>query len=126
MGIIEQAKLDVQDITSNLDGFGVTLTLTAPTSETIDVVGLHTKHHLSLDFETGRALNSTNAHCSFSETELIDLGFISIRNSKGEVDLKGYKVDIKDSTGTLKNYVIKEWFPDETVGLIVCILGQYE
>jgi hypothetical protein len=34
-------------------------------------------------------------------------------------------VNVKDSTGNLRNYVIMENFPDETLGMITCILGDY-
>jgi len=122
MGLIEQAQSDIKDITSNLDEFGVSMTFTAPTNETATVNGLHSKHHMSVDTD-GNMINSKNAHISVSEALLTAKNYPVRKN--GEVDFKDHKVSVKDSTGIIKNYVIREWFPDETIGLITCILGNH-
>lgn len=125
MSLIDQAKEDWKTITSNTDEFGIAITLEATPYETADVIGLHTKHHLSLDTE-GNPVNSRNAHISVSEALIIAANpDYPIRNAKGEVYLKNHKVTVKDSTGVAKTYVINEWFPDETIGVIVIILGDY-
>lgn len=124
MGLIEQAKTDIEQITGNLNDFGLVLIFESPTAQTVTINGLHTKHHLGIDTD-GRPVNTKNAHISFSEKKLTDLSY-NIRNNKGEVSLKNHKVSVKDSTGILKKYIIREWFPDETVGLITCILGDFE
>jgi len=124
MGIIDTIKSDIQDITTNLDGFGVAINITTPDNVTsVDVVGVHTKHHLGIDTE-GNQVNSKNAHIGISEQVLIDAGY-PVRNAGGEVSLKDHKIIVKDSTTFDKNYVVDQWFPDETIGLIVCILSDY-
>lgn len=123
MGLIEQAKSDIKDITSNLDEWAVSITFTAPTGEIATVNGLHSKHHMSMDTD-GNRINSKNAHISVSE-ELLTAKNYPVRNKKGEVKLNDHKVNVKDSTGISKNYVIREGFPDETIGLITCILGSH-
>lgn len=123
MGLVDRIKKDIEKITSNSKEFGVEMTLTAPTHETITIKGLHTKHHLSLETD-GTLTNSKNAHVSFSEKFLTD-SLYPVRNISGEVDLKNHRVDVKDSTGEIKKYLIQQWFPDETVGLIVCILEDF-
>jgi len=70
-------------------------------------------------------VNTKNAHISFSEQQLID-ALYPYRNTGDEVALFNHKIDVKDSTGNIKNYVIREWFPDETIGVILCILGDFE
>ena len=126
MGLVAQAQADIKEITSNPDDFGVEITLIAPTSETAVIIGLHTKHHLGIDTD-GLPVNSKKAYVSFSENTLIAANAsYPIRNTNGEVELKNHRVKVKDSTGTLCQYVIREWFPDEEVGLIVCILGYYK
>ncbi|MFN8317146.1 MAG: hypothetical protein U0T32_11935 [Chitinophagales bacterium] len=123
MGLVDKIKKDIEKITSNSKEFGVEMTLTAPTHEIIIIKGLHTKHHLSVGTD-GSLLNSKNAHVSFSEKFLTD-SLYPVRNTSGEVDLKNHRVDVKDSTGVVKKYLIQHWFPDETVGLIVCILEDF-
>ena len=124
MSLINQIQKDILSITTNSTEFGVAINLEAPTAETIDIIGLHTKHHLGIDTD-GNQVNTKNAHISFSEDAFIDSGY-PIRNLNGEVSLKNHIVTAKDSTGNNKKYIIREWFPDETIGLIVCILGDYE
>lgn len=97
---------------------------TADGLKTIETTGYSTKHWINFDSD-GNAINSKNAHICLSESDLIELEY-PVRNSKGEVFLKNHRVSVKDSSSELKEYVIKEWFPNETLGLIVCILGDYE
>lgn len=137
MGLLDQAKADIEAITSNLNEWASSLTLLVPgatfdytfdntfANGQITLHGLHTKHHMAVEVETGKQVNSKNAHCSFSEKFLTDAGY-PVRDNSGEVYLKNHRVAVKDSTGVVKEYVILQWFPDETIGLIVCILGDFE
>lgn len=122
MGLIDQIQADIKSITSNLNDFGVAMILTAPTNETITITGIHTKHHLGIDTD-GNMVNSKKASIAFSESLLV--GY-PCRNLSQEVNLKNHKVSVKDSTIILKNYRVQSWFPDETIGLIVCILEDFE
>lgn len=123
MGLLEKAKQDIERITSNLDGFAAVITLTAPDDSTVTVNGLHSKHHLGIDPE-GNRVNTKNAHISISEKFLTDASY-PVRNASGQVHLKKHRVSVKDSTGEVCEYVITEFFPNETIGLITCILGDY-
>ncbi len=126
MGLREQAKADIEQITSNADEWGIEIVLTAPDpgNETVTITGLHVKHYISIDTD-GNFVNAKNAQITFSEKFLTDAAY-PVRNANNEVVLKGHKADVKDSTGVLRHYVIREWFPDETIGLIRCILGDFE
>jgi hypothetical protein len=127
MGILELARRDFQTISSNKDaGFAVDITFTANTAEaeTATVAGLHTKHHLAIDPDLGTPVNSKNAHVTVSEQLLLDAEY-PVRNDNGEVDMKNHLVVVKDSTGEDYNYIISEFFPDETLGVIVFILRKY-
>ncbi len=124
MSLINRAKEDWQRFTTNLNEFGVEMTLEDLAFEQYAVSGLFTKHHLGIDTE-GNLVNTKNAHFSISEQVLTGLNY-PIRNADGEVDLKGHKLFVKDSTGVEKSFIIREFFPDETIGLIVCILGTYD
>ena len=125
-GLVERAKDDWQRFISDPDGFGVTINFEAPApgSETADVVGLATKHHIGIDTE-GNPANVKNVHVSVSEQLLIDANYPT-RNGNDEVDFKGHKVSFKDSRGIEKTYIVQQKFPDETVGIITLILGDFE
>ena len=123
MSVFDLAKRDWADQISNTDGFAIPITFTTPNGgTTAQINGLHTKHHLSYDAE-GLPVNTKNAHISFREKDLTDLSY-PVRDANGEVYLYGHKIEVKDSTGSSKTYMITETFPDETVGVIVCILGD--
>lgn len=124
MSLYDQAKADIEQITSNTDEWSKPVTFTALTGETAIVNCIHTKHHLGIDTD-GRRVNSKNAHISVSEKHLVD-ALYPVRNLKGEVSLYLHKVLVADSTGIEKKYKITEAYPDETVGLIVCILTDSE
>lgn len=122
MGLIDQAKADIAQITSNQDDFAVEIKLTAPDGTVKNTTGLHTKIHLGVSTD-GTMVNSRKAHISFSE---VNLTGYPLRNIRGEVDLRNHNMEVKDSTGITKKYTIQQFFPDETIGLIVCIVEDYE
>jgi hypothetical protein len=105
-------------------GFEVDLTLTPPDPYIpIQIKGIYAKHHNSISTE-GIPINARLTRISFLESDLI-LAEYPVRNSSGEIAIVRHLVDFVDSTGTSKRYIIKETFPDETVGVITCILGDY-
>ena len=117
MSVFDRARRDLKRFMAGRET--VEITLVAPTAESVIVTGLHSKHHFSIDND-GRPVNSRNAYISFVESAVV--GY-PIRDKSGTVNLKGHSVQVADSTGTICSYKIREWYPDETVGLIVCILG---
>ena len=127
MSILDLAKADIKKITSDLNGFAVSMTFIAMDYDdtTATINGLHTKHHIGINPETGAIINSLNAHISFTEALLTELGY-PVRNDNGEVAMRNHKVIVKDSTGIEKTYLIRENFPDETLGFIVLMLEAFE
>ena len=121
MGLMEQAQIDTNFITTNLNDFSTEFTITSPTAVILNAKGLFIKHHLGVDSD-GNMVNSKKATITFAERSM---GSYPLRNLKGQVDLRGHKISVADSTGIVSNYMIREWFPDETIGLIVCILGDF-
>jgi hypothetical protein len=124
MGLIQQAINDLKAITSNSNDFGVPVTFTSKAFGTIVTVNaIHNKIHLGVDAQ-GNVIYSKNATVSVSEPLLNDVGYVT-RNASGEVDMKNDLIDVKDSSGVLKNYIVKSKMPDETIGLIVLVLEDY-
>lgn len=105
-------------------GFEVDLTFRTPSgSVTKTVKGLGIKHHLSIDNE-GVSQNQLNAHVTVSEKTLVDAGY-PVRDGNEIVALKDHIVSFEDSTGIESSYIITQSYPDETVGVIVCIIGEF-
>lgn len=124
MSLILAAKETIEQITGDPTGWGWPLKFIAPTGEEAEVVGLYTKHHMGMDTQ-GNRVNFKNAHCSCSEKFLVDKAY-PVRNARGEVFMKNHTVVVTDVTGVTWQYRINENYPDETVGLIVFMLGDLE
>ena len=123
LDLLAEINKDVQLITQC--EFGVDLIFTPKTGSAVNVRGLASKHHYTVDPETGIEMSSKNTHCSVSEEVLVALGY-PVRNANGEVQIVGDKVTYTDSSATVRTYTINVVMPDETIGLIVCTLGDYE
>ena len=124
MGLTELSIAHAKAFTTNTDHWGVSMVFTAPTSETATVDGLHVRHNTQYDQETGALVSGRNASVTVSESVLTDAGY-PVRNGDDDVHLANHRVSVADSTGTTREYVVREWFPDEKLGIIVCILGDF-
>lgn len=125
MGLTEQAQSDFSRFTSDtVSGFAKAITFTAPNSGPVVIVnGITTKHNFEIN-EEGKSVNAKKASITVSESLLVAQSY-PVRNESNEVNLTGHKVSWKDSNSVCQ-YMIREWFPDETLGLITCILGDFE
>lgn len=124
MNIYERAQRDILQITTDRNGAGEKIFLVWPDASELELTGVTSKHHFAVDTD-GNQVNSKTAHVAISEKQIITAGK-TIRNVSGEVDLTKHKLRVKDSTGVEKQYYIRSNFPDETVGLIVCILNKLD
>ena len=122
MNIADRAIRDAKRFTGDINGFGLSIDLIAPTAETITVIGYTTKHHLSYDAETGAQVSSKTASVAISEGNLT--GY-PVRDGNNEVSMLDHRVTFTDSAGIVSNFIVVGSYPDEKVGLIILILGDY-
>lgn len=109
----------------NTGGYQIGIELTNKNNtQTINIHGWAVKINGSFDSD-GNQVNTKNVHVTIDEDVLVNLGYIP-RNAKGEVHLLGHKVQYTDSSGVLRSYVVWENYPDENLGLILLILGDYK
>jgi len=121
----QQVQKDIQSILGNPNE-REPITLTAPTSPltVANVYGTAKKHHLLFD-ENGMVKgNVTNATCTIS---ILDLDAINYpyKNANGEVAMQRHTATWSDVSGVPVTYVVNEWYPDQTTGNVVLILGDY-
>jgi hypothetical protein len=124
MGILEMARKDALNYLTDLNGWAVSITFNPPGGSSITLSGLHTKHHLGINGETGQKVNTKQASVTVAEQDFVNAGYV-MRDASGEVSMRDHQVAVKDSTGVICNYVVREWFPDESLGIIVFILGDF-
>lgn len=120
--LFQLAKRDAKFFVTK-GGFEEDIELVTPTMDKkLSLTGLATKHWINFDSD-GNPINSKNVHICIDESVLVANGY-PVRNSKGEINLLKHQVSFLDSSGLKRTYVVRENFPDETLGLIVCILGD--
>lgn len=125
--IITRARKDLQNILGGF--FSVELTITAKDINgdvlpDFSIQGLASRTRGINEIDEATPSISKLNYCSLPEVTLNELGYTT-RNAKGDVIVKGWLVSWTDVTGTRK-YKIEEPMPDETVGNIKCLLGEYE
>lgn len=125
MGLWDQARRDVQRITTDLSDFAVPVLFIDPSGAFALVKAIAVKHHLGVNMDNGQPVNAKTARVTVAEAVLTATGY-PVRNSAKEVSLSGHRVEWTDSAGNSCKYIISEWMPDETVGLILCQLKDYE
>jgi len=123
MDLLAQSRIDLKRFSQSEWSTDLTFQ-NVDKSVIVTIKGFASSHHLSIDPSTGLPVNVRNTHISVSETLLSDAGY-TVRNSDGEVNLIRHFVTYTNSAGQEKTFRINETFPDETLGLIVCILGDY-
>lgn len=125
MGLLERAIADTKRITENASkGFGTAIIVTNREGDSFSVFGLHNKHHLGIDSSNGDLVNSKKASMSITESTLVTAGCVT-RNADKEVDLTDFILDVADSSGESKKYIVKSCFADETIGLLTMILDDH-
>lgn len=125
MGLIDQANKDIQQITSNSKEFGVAIKLLSPSGEVANIIGIHPKVHLAVNTE-GNVISTRQARVTFSEQVLKNANpNYPIRDTNNVISFEGHIFSVADSTGIVQDYTAQTWIPDETIGLIVVMLGDY-
>jgi len=106
-------------------GFESDISLETPDGNTsVDVTGYSTKHWLRFQDEIS-VVNTKSAHICISEEELTEKLY-PVRNQSNEVELYNHRVKVVDSSKEVRNYIVSETYPNETLGLIVCILSDIQ
>ena len=104
-------------------GFEVDLRITnKDKSWFLDIKGFYTNHHINFDSD-GTPINSKNVHICIDKEDLINDNYPLV-NPRGDVDLINHLVTVKEGSAEL-DFIVKEQFPNETLGLIVCVLSEY-
>jgi len=126
MGILDRARADARRILSNLNGWATALHFENPANDQqADINGTFFRRTVLINDQEGTPVNTRMAHITFAEADFTP-DYYEIRNAAGVVHMEGHLVSCMDSTGTLSTYIIREWHPDETLGIIRCMLGDYQ
>lgn len=110
----------------SVSSFNIEITFNAPSpsTETATIKGIATNNAITFETDGQHAIGHT-VHISFSEAELLEANpNYPVRSTTGEsaglVSLNDHRVSFIDANGTIQNYVITNYYPDNTVGIISC------
>ena len=120
--LLAQARKDVKHVVTKLGFQNDVFLINNLSMNFIQLKGLTSKHWLQLDSD-GSPINAKNVHLNLIEKDIQELGF-ETRGKNGNVNLLDYYVIVQDSTNNYKKYQVKEVYPNESLGLIVFILGN--
>jgi hypothetical protein len=125
MNITELSRQDFNNFVSDNDnGFGQSVTLTAPNATTLVMVAYCNGHQNSFDTD-GNPINAQNVTVTLPERTLDENSYPYL-NGENEVDLTGHNATIPSAVGSPITYRIEQWHHDQEIGAIVCILGYYQ
>ena len=120
--LLAQARKDAKHVVTKLGFQNDVFLINNLSMNFIQLKGLTSKHWIQFDSD-GSPINAKNVHLNLIEKDIQDLGF-ETRGKNGNVNLLDYYVIVQDSTNNYKKYQVKEVYPNESLGLIVFILGN--
>jgi hypothetical protein len=124
MSLTERSRKDMQTITSKATDFAVPATFTDLAGEIAEVNVLHTKHNTAYTPE-GVETNVRISSIAVANEKIEEANLIySYTNAKNDVTYLGHSVTVADASGITRSYVVRENYPDETLGMTVLILAQ--
>ena len=121
--ILEKIKDTSNRFVNDLQAFSTPVILTSPSGISYTTAGFFSKHHNALDMEANR-ISSKMTSIALHERDLVAKGVV-VRNASGNVALLNYICQISDSSETSSKYIVRQMYPDELIGIIVLILGDY-
>lgn len=120
--LLAQARKDAKHVVTKLGFQNDVFLINNLSINFIQLKGLTSKHWIQFDSD-GSPINAKNVHLNLIEKDIQELGF-ETRGKNGNVNLLDYYVIVQDSTNNYKKYQVKEVYPNESLGLIVFILGN--
>ena len=120
--LLAQARKDAKHVVTKLGFQNDVFLINNLSMNFIQLKGLTSKHWIKFDTD-GSPINAKNVHLNLVEEDIQALGF-ETRGKNGNVKLIDYYVIVQDSTNVYKKYQVKEVYPNESLGLIVFILGN--
>ena len=120
--LLAQVRKDAKHVVTKLGFQNDVFLINNLSMNFIQLKGLTSKHWLQFDSD-GSPINAKNVHLNLIEKDIQELGF-ETRGKNGNVNLLDYYVIVQDSTNNYKKYQVKEVYPNESLGMIIFILGN--
>jgi len=124
IGLRQQAHEDAQTIMKEVGGAVWPCTITDPADTTKSFSCRSTDIHATVDPDTGTLITGARATVVVLISDLILSSFQSIKGVQDD-DQHPWIVDVDDINGVSGKFKVAETYPDNTLGLMVCLLEVY-
>lgn len=124
MGLREQAAADLQAIVESTAQFGWPITVTNPAGLAVELTGLSTDIHTTIDPETGQAVSGRRASVALALARLTSSG-LGMPKAVADAASKPWVVTFNDIEGMAHTFKVCEAVPDRAIGVVVCMLEAY-
>lgn len=123
MSLIDQSRIDLQEIMENSDEFAVPVTFAKRLGGSPVTVNCLTNKIMVEEMTTGVPVITERTTVAVYETTLTDVGY-TVRNAAGNVAMVGDLVTCSLFGGE-KQYTVKFQIPDQNFGCLVFALEDY-
>jgi len=125
-GLRQTASEDLTYILEDLMGWSWPITITNPAGLSKPIQGFSNDISQVIDPDTGLVVTGRSASIAVSKTTLINAGFLVFPEGIADTSKKPWVVEFADNIGKSNKFKIVESTPDNTLGLIVCLLSIYK
>lgn len=125
MSLRTLAEQDMSSIVTNTSEFGREVTIVDPNGVSATLNGITNDIYLGVETDTNVDVAVHQAEVSLSISELAAEG-ISIPFGEQDENLKPFRITMTDITGEEKTFKIVVAMPDRSIGLVLCMLDDYE
>ncbi len=124
MSIRDLAAKDIRAIVARGD-VSADISIVTPDGGSFAIKAIVNDIGQRLDPETGGYVTSNDATCTFVLQDLYDAG-VQIPYGVMDESEQLYTLSFNSVAGVQRNFSIKEVMPDRTVGMVVCMLSEYQ
>lgn len=126
MSLRALAEADLQNILEDqATGFGYGITIINPNEDPLTMKGYTQDISQTIDTDTGQIVSGRLASVSLRESTLIQNNF-SMPVGVVDQSLKPWIIKFNDINGAAYTFKIVEANPDRTLGVITCLLEEYQ
>jgi hypothetical protein len=124
MGLRDIAASDVIEIINDTETGGDEITITSPAGVSETFNALTNDIHFAIDPETGETVTGRQCSATVLSSDLVTAGFTDIKGIP-DTNSRPWVVQMTDINGVTASFKVVESHPDNTIGLMILILGEY-
>lgn len=127
MSLRATAEADLKAIVNDSsNGFGWPISITDPSGLSASLTGFSSDISQVIDPDTGQAVSGRLASVAVNINDLTAAGFTSLPRNITEKTSKPWVVVFNDIMGNSHTFKVAQSNPDRALGIVVCLLENYQ